>query len=370
MTKNELITLFTEACSINSPSGEELVMAEWIKKSIVSSEWQVWLDESAKLNHGNCGNLYAYLEVNPKFETVVFSAHMDTVAGKNDMIEVLFDGKTFKSGGKTILGADDRVGVCSLISLTDIDESKLKNNILLFFPTQEESGLMGSTLFKFDKSKVKYIYNIDGGDAPGVFVYKSLGFQTFSVKVKGLSAHAAKSYEDGKNALLAAAELVTKLPIGRNLKEGWTFNIGSIKGGEKTNIVCDLVELKGELRAFTLEKIDELKLLVQKRANEIDKKYGITTIIDFDPNSFCSPHAGTSDSPITKVCKLASIKLGLEAKFEEAFYSSDANNYSAMGFETIVVSRGGKNAHSTTEAVELIDIEKTCDLVKQLAYLS
>src|SRR5258706_8730922 len=209
MNKSELIKLFKDACSINSPSGEELAMAKFITKSIDNKGWQVWSDDM--------GNLYAYLEVNSKFETVAFSAHMDTVAGKNDKIEVLFDGKTFKSNGKTILGADNRIGICSLISLANIDKSKLKNNVLLFFPTHEESGKMGSSLFKFEKSKIKYFFNVDGGDAPGVFVYKSLGFHTFRIHVHGVSAHAAKNYEDGKNALLAASELVTKLPMGRNL---------------------------------------------------------------------------------------------------------------------------------------------------------
>src|SRR5688572_7341643 len=207
MNKSELIKLFTEACSINSPSGEELVMAKFIEKSIEGKGFQVWSDDSGKKNNSNSGNLYAYLEVDPKFETVAFSAHMDTVASIGDSINVLFDGKTFKSDGTTILGADDRIGVCSLINLASIDKSKLKNNILLFFPAREESGLMGSGSFKFDKSKVKYIYNIDGGDAPGVFVYKSLGFQVFTIQVHGVAAHAAKNYEEGKNALLAAAEL-------------------------------------------------------------------------------------------------------------------------------------------------------------------
>ena len=372
MDKNLITKLFTEACSINSPSGDEREIAEWIKNKLEPLDWEVWTDDTGEENKSNTGNLYAYFEIDDKIETVAFSAHMDTVAKKGDKIKVIFDGEVFKSDGTTILGADNRGGLVPLINFgLNIKKDELKNNLLLFFPTREEEGIMGSKFFKFDKSKIKYIFNMDGGQNPGTFVYKSLGFLNFTIEIYGVASHAAAAYEQGKNAILIASELIKVLPLGKNEKEGTTLNIGRIKGGGATNIVPDFVEIEGELRAFELEKMEELFSFVESKCEETTKKFGVKfKLIKDSDKSFSGPLWGTLDSNICEMVKEAAKKIGLKPVFETAFYSTDANHFSKSGYETIVVTRGGKNAHSKDEQTTLSDLVKTSELVEKLVYTS
>lgn len=372
MDKAKLITLFTESVSIISPSGSEGKTAVWIKNKLEPAGWEVWVDKTGQKNESDTGNVYAYLEADPKFETLVFCAHMDTVAKPADEIKVVFDGEVFRSDGNTILGADNRGGIVPLIFLgLNIRKEKLKDNLLLFFPTREEGGKMGSSFFEFDRSKVKYVFNMDGGDSPGTFVYKSLGFLNFVIKVKGVAAHAAAAYEKGKNAILVASEIVKSLPLGKDEKEGTTLNIGYIQGGGATNIVPDFVEIKGELRAFEELKMKKLFEKVSEICSKVAKTYGVDVTVEKDADqSYATPFKGVADSEICRVCQEAAEKVGLKPILQSAYYTSDANNFSGKGFQTIVVSRGGKNAHSKEEEIALEDIVKTCELVQELARVS
>lgn len=362
--------IFTTLVQIPSPSGKEAKVADYLEKYFKELGWKTWRDASGKINESETGNLYCYLEVNKNLETFAFSAHMDTVQKEGDIVKVKFDGKTFRSDGTTILGADDKAGIAALVGAAkDLKKDKLKHNVLFFFPTREETGMMGSSLFnKKGIGKIKYFFNLDGGGTPGLFVYKALGFKNFLIKVKGKAAHAAKEYEKGKDAMKAAALLITLLPIGKDTKEGSTFNIGAIEGGSATNVVCDLVELKGELRGFREDTMARLKEVVLKKAKEVENKTGVKIEVIFDEKGAAPPLIGNSDNEICDLCKKVALKIGLKPSFSEAFYTCDGNFYSALGYATITVSRGGSDAHAKTESLLLADLEKTVELIKEINF--
>lgn len=372
MVKGEMIIkLFSQAVKVSSPSGREGEMAQWIKGQMKRLGWKVWEDSSGKKNASNCGNIYAYWEVNPQYPALVFCAHMDTVQGKDKKIQVVFDGQTFKSNSKTILGADNKAGIVALIlAAKSLDKSRLKSNLLFFFPTREEAGLMGSSLFKFPKKKVKFVYNVDQTEKPGVFIYKSLGYLNFGIKAYGIATHAAKDYEKGKNAILVAADLLKSLPIGKNVKKGWTLNVGVIKGGKSTNVICDLVELRGELRAFDRNQMDQIISLLKNTCQEVAQKFQTQIEISLDKQGYIPPFLGRKKGKINQACVQACQKVGLKPVFKESYSTSDANSFSGQGLEVISVSRGGKNAHSNKEELRLNDLRKAINLVSEIIYLS
>lgn len=345
-------------------------MAEFLKTYFTKLNWKVWHDTaSGEVNNSTSGNMYAYLEVDPTFPTVAFSAHMDTVQKPGEQVQVIFDGSVFKSDGKTILGADNKSGVTALLATaTKLSPSTLKNNILFFFPTREEAGQMGSSLFKNNfNANITAIFNLDAGGTPGTFIYRSLGYENFYIKLVGLSAHAAKDYDHGKDAIRAAAKLVALLPVGKNTTEGSTFNVGEIKGGGASNIVCDLVELSGEFRGFTVATMQGTKKKLLDVCQRIEKETGVTITVEFDTKSIIPPFAGDTESAIAESCRKVGKKLGFEAIFKESYSSSDANYYSGLGYPSISVCRGGTDGHTTRETLQFSDLKKAVDIVTELA---
>ncbi len=85
--------------------------------------------------------------------------------------------------------------------------------------------------------------------------------------LRGFGAHAAQPHK-GKDPVVAAAELILHLQTlvsrQRNPLDAGVLSVTSIHGGSATNIIPDVVELKGTLRAFndawrweTLKRIEE-----------------------------------------------------------------------------------------------------------------
>lgn len=368
MKQTPLAKLFIDLAQISSPSGKEKPVADFIIRYFKDyPAWKIWVDEAGKKNNCNTGNVYAYLQVNPKAETLMFSAHMDTVQSDGENIVVKSDGKTFKPARKTILGADDKAGVSCLLSIAaSVSPKDLKHNLIFFFPTREEAGVMGSKFFNFNKTKIKYVFNVDSSDTPGVFIYKSLGFENFTIKIEGKSAHAAKAYEEGKDAMIGAGKIISTLPIGRNTREGWTLNIGKISGGKGTNVVCDNVVLEGETRAFSSETMKKTEKKISDVCQEVSKKMNLTVRFEIDKDSYIPPFSGEAKSELTDECKRATIKSGAKPIFKESFSTSDANMYSGKSYKVISVSRGGKFAHSTNEILEIKELNMALKILQEL----
>src|SRR3954452_5135666 len=75
------------------------------------------------------------------------------------------------------------------------------------------------------------------------------GSGNFAMVVHGRSAHAGRNPEDGRNALLAAADLALKLDQLK--REGLTVNPSRIEGGSPSNVVPDFAVLRVNLRPRT-----------------------------------------------------------------------------------------------------------------------
>lgn len=71
---------------------------------------------------------------------------------------------------------------------------------------------------------------------------------------KGVAAHAGAAPEEGKNALLAAAQAAISLStISRHSKGSSRINVGVLNAGTGRNVVPDIARLKLETRGYTTE---------------------------------------------------------------------------------------------------------------------
>ncbi len=126
--------IFLDLVKIPSATGKESMTIGYIQKFLNNLGYKTWQDDAGNIVGSNCGNLYAYLEVDPSFETIVFSAHTDTVLPIGKAVKVIKIGAKIYSDGTTILGADNRAGIAAILDVAQgLDKSMLHNNLLLFF---------------------------------------------------------------------------------------------------------------------------------------------------------------------------------------------------------------------------------------------
>jgi len=232
-------------------------------------------------------NVVAYLEGKDNNRSLLITPHLDTVpAGQNWSINP-FSGK-IKKNRIYGLGATDCKGnlACALEAINSIiEEKRVLDYRLIFAATaDEESGsnfgllpLLDEKILRPDAALV-----LDADDFEITITQK--GLIHLKVKIRGRRAHGA--YPDrGINAIDIAINIIKELkahkfPYTKNkyLKPP-TINVGTIKGGDKVNVVADWCEFELDFRFLpgSLAKniLKDIKSIIRKHTRKFSRKSGM-----------------------------------------------------------------------------------------------
>ncbi|HUP90210.1 MAG TPA: amidohydrolase [Longimicrobiales bacterium] len=151
------------------------------------------------------------------------------------------------------------------------------------------------------------------------------GNDTFTITIKGRSAHAARPHE-GIDAIVLAAHVVTACQtiVSRHVdpfREG-VVSIGMIGGGTAENIIADRVTLKGTLRYFDADIRKTIRTELT-RACEIAKTLGG----DYEMDMRDGYPPVVNDEAMTGVVRRA---LGVEHSVEEMVPMMGAEDFALM----------------------------------------
>jgi glutamate carboxypeptidase len=173
------------------------------------------------------------------------------------------------------------------------------------------------------------------------------GSGNFAIVVHGRSAHAGRNPEDGRNALLAAADLA--LRFARLKREGLTVNPSRIEGGSPSNVVPDLAILRVNLRPRTpdieAEAGREIERLIASVATEHDVQIEISGGFGRPPKPLTPAAEALFD-----LVRRAGADLGQSIAWQPSGGVCDGNNIAACGVPVVDTMgvRGGK-IHSMEE---------------------
>jgi len=173
------------------------------------------------------------------------------------------------------------------------------------------------------------------------------GSGNFSVIVKGRSAHAGRNPQDGRNALLAAADLALRLKA--LTREGLTVNPARIDGGSPNNVVPDHAILRVNLRPHSpeLEQFALAEIRAATRAIEAEHDVAIHLHGGFNrPPKPLTPEA----EKLFHLVKTCGDDLGLSIGWKSTGGVCDGNNIAACGIPVVDTMgvRGG-SIHSDDE---------------------
>jgi glutamate carboxypeptidase len=173
------------------------------------------------------------------------------------------------------------------------------------------------------------------------------GSANYAIVVRGRSAHAGRNPEDGRNAVLAAADLALRLAEAKY--PGLNINPSRIEGGSPSNVVPDLAILRVNLRPAGPEDeqcarklIDELiRTTADKHEVEIQAHGGLGR-----PSKPLTNEAET----LFNLVKQAGADLGQSIGWQPSGGVCDGNNIAACGVPVVDTMgvRGGK-IHSMEE---------------------
>jgi len=292
INKKRLITLTQQLVRINSqnPPGDEYRIAHFIKDYLARLGLKPRIYEFKNRR----SNVVVKLEGRNKKHSLLLTPHLDTVpAGYNWQLGPF--SATIHKGKLYGLGATDCKGnlACALEAINSIVEDKVVLNYVLILAAtaDEESGSELGLISLLDKGILNpdAALVLDSDDFDIVVTQK--GLIHLKVKLQGKKAHGAYPWL-GINAIDAAIEILKELKshkwafIKNKYLKAPTLNIGTIKGGDKVNIVADWCEFELDFRflpGMSEEKvIRKIKEIVSKHSKKfkieiegIQKSYGI-----------------------------------------------------------------------------------------------
>lgn len=131
---------------------------------------------------------------------------------------------------------------------------------------------------------------------------------TFTITVKGKSAHAARPHE-GVDAVVIAAEIVTALQTvvsrASDPTDPAVLTIGTINGGARRNIIAERVVLEGTVRTLSETNRKKIPLLMESIVRNIAGMYGAEGQVEYKealPSVFNNPELAAAMAPtLTKL---------------------------------------------------------------------
>jgi len=362
VNEKRLIESFMELVKIDSVSGEEKEIADFLVKKLKDLGLEVIIDQAGEKAKSNSGNIIARFKGNIKEATpIMFSAHMDTVVpGKN--INPLLKGEKIVSSGKTILGADDKAAIAALLEVLHIIK---KNNIScgdieIVFSICEEIGLKGAKNLDISELKSQIGFVLDAGGRVGKIITTAPSQNSLEITIYGKAAHAGSNPEEGINAIQVAGFALSRMKLGR-IDEETTANIGIISGGKATNIVPDKVTLKGEVRSRNEEKLEKYTEQLKKITEDTAQEFSAKAEVKINKEYYC--YNLSTDDRVVKIAMKAAKDMGLQPELCPSGGGSDTNVFNKKGFPSIDLAIGMEKVHTVDEYILVKNLKNTVEYV-------
>ena len=352
INKDRLIETFFNLVKIDSPSGEEKEIGEYLIKHLQQLGF--------KVKHDNYENVIA--SNSDSSNPFLLSAHMDTVEPGRGIQPHIDNGRII-SDATTILGGDCKAGMSAILeAITTAKEQKITTVPLQIVLTREEEvGLRGARNLDYSLINAKQAIIFDGNGSVEKIHMASPTYVSIDIEITGKAAHAGGEPEKGISAIRIAAEIITNLKQGR-IDHETTINIGKINGGLIRNGVPEKTTIIGEFRSRNLETLELTHRHVTDTINKV-KMNNPKAIIDDKIHVESEGYSLNEENSLVKFAKNHIKTIGLTPVNEYSGGCTDANIFNKNGIQSVVVGMGTYDMHTKKEYViidELMNTSKFC----------
>lgn len=354
INKRRIIRLTQALIRINSenPPGDEYKISCFVKNYLLRLGIKARIYEFKNRR----SNVVARVEGKDRKYALLLSPHLDTVpAGRNwrfDPFKATINKARIYGRGAT----DDKGNLaCALEAINSIveEEVRLDYNLLFAATADEESGSTLGLIPLIDKAILRpdCALILDTNDFNIVIAQK--GLIHLKVKVQGKKAHGAYPWK-GENAIDKAIEIIKDIKNYRfrckphSLLRPPTTNTGTIRGGDKVNMVADWCEFELDVRFLPgmsyRHILNKIRQIIKKRTNRFK----------IEIESIQKPYSVDKKHPLvnclikaTRNLKMRPLISGSEGATVMTFFQDKNVPAVAFGFGS------SHQSHSTNEYVEI-----------------
>lgn len=281
---------------------------------------------------------------------ILLTGHMDTVFPKDHHFQDL---KWLEDGVLNGPGvADMKGGIAVMLhALMTFEETASAGSLGydVLINSDEETGSLASAdlIARLAHGKLAALTYEPAALPDGTLAHARGGTGNYSITFSGKSAHAGRNPEDGRNAIVAAADLIGRLKALET--EDITINPAKLEGGGPNNVVPDHAVLRFNIRPKSTEAMESFDHTLKTLLSDIERTHEITT----------HRHGGVTRPPkpvddraqkLFDLVKQCGTELGQDIAWKSTGGVCDGNNIAACGVPVVDTMgvRGG-SIHSADE---------------------
>jgi glutamate carboxypeptidase len=280
---------------------------------------------------------------------LLLTGHMDTVFAADHPFQQIIE---LESGILNGPGLADMKGGLSVMlgALQLLEQSeyagRIGYDVMINSDEEVGSGSSASLITRLAKGKTAAL-TYEPALPDGTLAGERGGSGNFSIVFTGKSAHAGRNPDEGRNALIAAADMALRLKALH--REGLSVNPAKIDGGGPNNSVPDHAILRVNFRPKTLEDQASAQRALDQMVTDVAKLH--------DLGVHCHGSFGRPPKPIDPqaeklfgLVKQCGAELGLDINWRGTGGVCDGNNIAACGIPVVDTMgvRGGA-IHSSDE---------------------
>jgi len=271
------------------------------------------------------------------------------------------------ASGDTLLGADNKAGLAVIMTAAEhlIKHQEIGHGrIRIGFTPDEEVG-RGVKYFDVKKFGADIAYTFDG-DVAGTIEEETFNADGLKIRVTGKSVHPGTAKNAMANAVRIAADIVASWPENRlpettERRDGFVM-FNSIEGS------IEKAELSGIVREHDLARLKELEKHLAAIVAEKKIKYPLAAIELEFTEQYRNMGAVISKHPEVMANLVSAVKkAGLIPHIKPVRGGTDGARLSFMGLPCPNVFTGGYNYHGRYEWVSLDGMEKSMQVLINLA---
>ena len=272
--------------------------------------------------------------------------------------------------GTTLLGADDKAGVCEIVSAMEylINNPQIKHGKLrIAFGCDEEVGV-GSDNFDVEDFGCDFAYTMDGSSV-GELQLECFNAAEAKIDILGKSVHPGDAKNKMINALTIARDIQMAMPLvcvpeKTECREGFIHLVeahGNVENAELTYIIRD----------HSKELFEDKKNIVKKICEEINAGYDIERVkLSIHDEYRNMADIINNDPRSVDIATKAMENLGITVNKDPIRGGTDGSKISFKGLPTPNIFAGGENFHGRFEFVSVQSIQKAIDVIVEIAKIA
>jgi tripeptide aminopeptidase len=272
------------------------------------------------------------------------------------------------ASGTTLLGADNKSGVAAIMTAAEhlMAHPEIPHGVIRIGFTPDEEVGQGTKYFDVARFGARYAYTMDGGPR-GELEFESFSADAITITFRGRNTH--PGYAKGRmvNTIKLAARFIDRLPGDRLSPETTSVREGFVHPYVvDASVECTAVKLL--VRDFVTAGLAEKEAWLQSLAAEVVREVPGATFEAVVVESYRNMREVLDQHPlVVEHAREAITRIGLPVRERAIRGGTDGSRLSFMGLPTPNVFAGEQNFHSRFEWVSVQDMEKSAEVIVEIA---